>query len=113
MMVECDFGRYLQRIRHLHGFTQGQLAEAAGLSSRCISDLERGINVAPRATTVTRLSRALELDSEARSQMILVAVCARDRLHECAGERLTGGSPLTTGSAAASHRRIVAETPAW
>ncbi|MGI9253446.1 MAG: helix-turn-helix domain-containing protein [Thermomicrobiales bacterium] len=79
--MECEFGRYLQRIRHLCGLTQDQLAERAGLSSRCISDLERGINASPRATTVGRLSDALQLDAQGREQMIRVAVCARDQVY--------------------------------
>lgn len=80
-MAECDFGRYLQRIRHQCCLTQDQLAELSGLSARCISDLERGINASPRAVTVGRLCDALKLDSHGRQQMINVAVCARDRVY--------------------------------
>jgi transcriptional regulator with XRE-family HTH domain len=112
-LVECDFGRYLQRLRHLHGFTQDQLAEAAELSSRCISDLERGINVAPRATTVNRLSRALGLDSNARTAMIHVAVCARDRVHGRSFEALADGNPLAGGSSSAVQGQIGVEAPVW
>jgi transcriptional regulator with XRE-family HTH domain len=79
--MECDFGRYLQRARHLAGLTQDQLAELAGLSARCISDLERGINASPRASTVGRISAALQLDPAQRAAMIRVAVCARDQVY--------------------------------
>ena len=93
-MTECDFGRYLQRMRHLSGLTQDQLAELSGLSARCISDLERGINASPRASTVGRLSDALRLDAAAREQMIRVAVCARDRVY---GRALGLGSETPSG----------------
>lgn len=98
-MTECDFGRYLQRVRHLSGLTQDQLAEMSGLSSRCISDLERGINASPRASTVGRLCDALRLDARDREQMIRVAVCARDRVYG----RAIGAFQEGTGSLTPPH----------
>jgi HTH-type transcriptional regulator/antitoxin HipB len=37
-----DLGSYLRERRHSSGFTQGQLAERAGVSRRWLSELEAG-----------------------------------------------------------------------
>ena len=50
-----------RRHRLAANLTQESLAERAGLSFRTISDLERGLNLAPRAQTVQLLSQALAL----------------------------------------------------
>ena len=46
------FGGLLRRLRDDAGLTQDELAEAAGVSQRAISDLERGINRTARKDTV-------------------------------------------------------------
>ena len=56
-----SFAGLLRRLRIDAGLTQEQLAEAAGLSYRSISDLERGINLTPRKETVRLLADALNL----------------------------------------------------
>jgi transcriptional regulator with XRE-family HTH domain len=47
------------------GLTQERLAEQAGLSTRAIQDLERGLSV-PRRDTLERLVRALGLEGKQR-----------------------------------------------
>src|SRR5262245_29490683 len=63
------FGARLKRERLARGLTQEALAERAGLSARAISDLERGINRAPRKETLRLLADALQLSAEARSRL--------------------------------------------
>jgi non-specific serine/threonine protein kinase len=54
----------LRSYRRAAGLTHEALAEAAGLSARTISDLERGVSAAPRRETLVRLSQALGLAPE-------------------------------------------------
>ena len=72
-----DFGLHLAWLRMSNGLTQAMLAERTGLSARCISDLERGINAAPRLDTINKLSEGLDLSIEQRRQMLVVAARAR------------------------------------
>jgi tetratricopeptide (TPR) repeat protein/transcriptional regulator with XRE-family HTH domain len=55
------FGALLRKLRVDAGLTQEELAEAARLSYRSISDLERGINLTPRNETMRLLADALHL----------------------------------------------------
>ncbi|HYI16050.1 MAG TPA: helix-turn-helix domain-containing protein, partial [Thermomicrobiales bacterium] len=48
--------------------TQQQLAERAGVSTRAVSDLERGINRAPRPNTLSLLADALSLSDDERER---------------------------------------------
>lgn len=59
---DSTFGDLLRRLRTDVGMTQEQLAERAGLSTRGISDLERGINRWPFRATVEALIGALSPD---------------------------------------------------
>jgi tetratricopeptide (TPR) repeat protein/transcriptional regulator with XRE-family HTH domain len=61
------FARALRRLRTGAGLTQEELAGAAGLSPRAISDLERGMVTAPHKDTVRLLAEALHLDGPARA----------------------------------------------
>ena len=61
------FGELLRRLRIAAGMTQEKLAEAAGISARSVSDLERGINQRPRNDTARLLADALALTGESRS----------------------------------------------
>src|SRR5215204_499749 len=54
-MTESDFGGLLRRYRVAAGLTQEQLAERAGVSTRGISDLERGAHGLPRKDTLQLL----------------------------------------------------------
>ena len=55
------FGQLLRRLRAEASLTQEELAEAAGLSPRSVSDLERGIHPTARRDTAQLLARALGL----------------------------------------------------
>jgi transcriptional regulator with XRE-family HTH domain len=59
-----SFGEALAAVRKERGLTQEQLAERARLSTRAISDLERGLHRAPRASTFALLAQALELGEQ-------------------------------------------------
>jgi transcriptional regulator with XRE-family HTH domain len=63
------FGEVLKRYRGRVGLTQEELAEAAGISLRGLSDLERGISSAPRAATLELLITALKLGAEERADL--------------------------------------------
>ena len=63
------FARLLKRYRLAAGLTQEELAERANLSVRAISDLERGVKLAPRRDTVALLLGALELSAEDRGTL--------------------------------------------
>jgi transcriptional regulator with XRE-family HTH domain len=56
------FGGLLRQLRTDAGLTQDELAEAAQVSQRAISDLERGINATARKDTAVLLAGALGLD---------------------------------------------------
>jgi transcriptional regulator with XRE-family HTH domain len=67
------FGGLLRRLRDDAGLTQDELAEAAGVSQRAISDLERGINRTARKDTALLLAAALGLAGPARDLFVTVA----------------------------------------
>ena len=67
------FGGLLRQLRTEAGLTQEELAEAAGLSPRSVSDLERGINRTARKDTAVLLSSALGLAEPARDAFVAVA----------------------------------------
>jgi len=60
------FAGALRNLRAGAGLTQEELAKAAGLSSRAISDLERGAVTTPHRDTVRLLADALQLGGPAR-----------------------------------------------
>jgi tetratricopeptide (TPR) repeat protein/transcriptional regulator with XRE-family HTH domain len=62
------FAGVLRELRTEAGLTQEELAEAAGLSARAISDLERSMVTAPHKDTVRLLADALRLDGPARTE---------------------------------------------
>lgn len=55
------FGDVLRTLRRASGLTQAELAERTNLSTRGLSDLERGINHAPRRETLLALADAFGL----------------------------------------------------
>src|SRR5271169_2264285 len=59
--LALGFGGLLRQLRGEAGLTQEELAEAAGLSPRSVSDLERGINRTARKDTAVLLAGALGL----------------------------------------------------
>lgn len=59
--VEAEiFGKRVRELRTDAGWTQEQLAEAAGITTTYTSDLERGTKV-PSLTIVLRISRAFRM----------------------------------------------------
>ena len=64
----AGFGSLLRRLRAGAGLTQEELAEAARLSPRSVSDLERGINRTARKETARLLADALGLIGPARAE---------------------------------------------
>ncbi|HEY9241796.1 MAG TPA: NB-ARC domain-containing protein, partial [Streptosporangiaceae bacterium] len=67
------FAELLRRFRGEARLTQEELAEAAGLSPRSVSDLERGINRTARKDSARLLADALELSAEVRVSFIAAA----------------------------------------
>ena len=70
------FADVLRRLRAGAGLTQEELAAAAGLSPRAVSDLERGVVTTPHRDTVRLLAEALHLGGPARAEF---EGAARDR----------------------------------
>jgi tetratricopeptide (TPR) repeat protein/transcriptional regulator with XRE-family HTH domain len=68
-----SFGALLRRLRYEAGLTQEELAAAATLSPRSVSDLERGITLTARKETARLLADALGLTGQARATFELVA----------------------------------------
>ena len=62
------FAESLRGLRAEAGLTQEELAAAAGLTSRAISNLERGVVTVPHKDTVRLLAEALQLDGPARAE---------------------------------------------
>ena len=85
------FGGLLRQLRADAGLTQEELAEAAGLSPRSVSDLERGISLTARKDTARLLAGALGL---AGPQRALFEAAARGR--GTAAAALAARGPLTT-----------------
>ena len=67
-MLPAAFGSLLRSLRTAAGLTQEELAEAARVSYRSISDLERGISRSPRRDTARLLADALGLSAEDRAR---------------------------------------------
>ncbi len=71
--LALGFGGLLRQLRAEAGLTQEELAEAAGLSPRSVSDLERGINRTARKDTAELLAGALGLAEPARPVFVAAA----------------------------------------
>ena len=71
-----SFAGLLRRLRDDAGLTQEELAEAASLSPRSVSDLERGVNLTARHETARLLAGALGLTGPQRA---LFEAAARGR----------------------------------
>ena len=74
MVVAVEsFGALLRRLRSATGLTQEELAERAGLSTRAVSDLERGVNRSARKDTARLLADGLDLAEPARAEFLAAA----------------------------------------
>jgi predicted ATPase/DNA-binding CsgD family transcriptional regulator/DNA-binding XRE family transcriptional regulator len=67
------FGGLLRQLRNDAGLTQEELAAAARVSQRAVSDLERGINHTARRETALLLAEALNLAESMRPVFVAVA----------------------------------------
>jgi transcriptional regulator with XRE-family HTH domain len=97
----------LRGLRAGAGLTQEELAEAAGLSPRTVSDLERGLATTPHKDTVRLLADALQLGGGARVEFEAAArghtVPGRVRGRGVAATRtLPATSPRSPGASASS-----------
>src|ERR1700722_19571799 len=68
------FAELLQRLRVRTGLTQEELAVAADVSPRTVSDLERGINRTARRDTAGLLADAMRLTGREREQFMATAL---------------------------------------
>ncbi len=68
------FAGLLRQLRIQAQLTQEELAEAAGVSARSVSDLERGINRTARLDTARLLAGALGLDEPVRGLFVAAAL---------------------------------------
>ena len=103
------FGGLLRQLRVDAGLTQDELADAAQVSQRAISDLERGINATARKDTAVLLAGALGLDGQARELFIAAA-----RGHAPAGEALAAAArEAGAGSVAAASRTLPRDIAAF
>jgi tetratricopeptide (TPR) repeat protein/transcriptional regulator with XRE-family HTH domain len=66
--LPVSFGDVLRSLRTAAGLTQEELAEAAGISYRSISDLERGVSRSARRDTARLLAGALGLSGDDRAR---------------------------------------------
>ena len=70
---DSQYAELLRQLRVEQGLTQEELAAAAGISPRTVSDLERGINQTPRRATAELLADALRLSGPQREQFMAAA----------------------------------------
>jgi tetratricopeptide (TPR) repeat protein/DNA-binding XRE family transcriptional regulator len=89
-----SFANLLRQLRAGARLTQEELAEAAGVSPRSVSDLERGINRTARKDTALLLADALSLAGQVR---VLFVAAARGRAP--AADVLAAGNGSAGGSA--------------
>jgi predicted ATPase/transcriptional regulator with XRE-family HTH domain len=73
MKEQSSFGVLLKRYRLAAGLSQEALAARASLSTRTISDLERGIHGTPHADTLELLTGALSLSPQQRDLLLAAA----------------------------------------
>src|SRR5215831_8888292 len=75
-MHASGFGQALRLQRLALGLTQEELAERASLSVRAISDLERGVKHAPRASTLRLLVKGMRLRADDADRLFQAAHAA-------------------------------------
>jgi transcriptional regulator with XRE-family HTH domain len=100
-----SFRGLLRQLRTQAQLTQEELAEAARLSPRSVSDLERGISRTARKDTAGRLAEALNLTGPQREMFVAAA-----RGRTSAAEVLAApGSPASGAFAATATSRLPRE----
>ncbi len=108
------FAALLRQLRTSAGLTQEELASAAKLSYRSISDLERGINLTARGQTARLLADALELTGAARARFEAAArgeplAAQKGRTQDRGPTAVASGA----GSVAAATRTLPRDTGAF
>ena len=98
-----SFAGLLRRLRTAARLTQEELAEAAGVSPRSVSDLERGINRTARKDTALLLADALNLTGQVR---VLFVAAARGRA-PAADVLAAGDGPAGRGGPVAAATRTL------
>jgi WD40 repeat protein/transcriptional regulator with XRE-family HTH domain len=102
-MVEqpvLGFGGLLRQLRARARLTQEELGEAAGLSPRSVSDLERGINRTARKDSAELLAGALGLAEPAHGLFVAAArgrAPAAEVLAALRGQAAPGSGPVWAG----------------
>ena len=96
-----DFAGLLRQLRGRARLTQEELAEAAGLSPRAVSDLERGIHRTAHKDTAVLLAGALGLAGEARE---LFVAAARGRAEASQVLAARTGTPASSSAVATRAR---------
>ncbi len=96
MQEKASFGALLKRYRLAAGLSQEALAAHASLSTRAISDLERGINRAPRYDTLELLVNALPLSAQQRDVLRAAAHPAMAPAPEEIPAPVSSGLPLAS-----------------
>jgi transcriptional regulator with XRE-family HTH domain len=71
--AELRFAGLLRQLRVQARLTQEELSEAAGISTRAVSDLERGVNRTAHKDTAQLLAVALGLDGAAGERFVAAA----------------------------------------
>jgi tetratricopeptide (TPR) repeat protein/transcriptional regulator with XRE-family HTH domain len=97
---ELSFAALMRQLRGEARLTQEELAEAASLSPRSVSDLERGINRTARKESALLLAGALGLDGPVRE---LFVAAARGRLPAREVLAARDGAPSPASAVAATH----------
>jgi predicted ATPase/DNA-binding CsgD family transcriptional regulator/transcriptional regulator with XRE-family HTH domain len=95
--ANSGFAGLLRQLRAGAQLTQQELAKAAGVSPRAVSDLERGINRTARQDTAVRLAGALGLAEPVRSVFVAAALGRIEAGQVLAARsRQAPGEPLTS-----------------
>jgi tetratricopeptide (TPR) repeat protein/transcriptional regulator with XRE-family HTH domain len=93
-----SFADVLRQFRAEARLTQEELAEAAGVSPRSVSDLERGVNRTARKDTALLLADALSLAGPVR-ELFVAAARGRAQATEVLAAR-SGAAPMASAAAA-------------
>src|SRR5215467_14246977 len=79
---QTDFAALVRRYRRARGWTQDELAEHAGISSRTVSDIERGLSRFPHRDTVDLLAGAFSLSERDNALFLAAASEGPESTHE-------------------------------
>jgi tetratricopeptide (TPR) repeat protein/transcriptional regulator with XRE-family HTH domain len=94
--LPASFGNLLRSLRAAAGLTQEGLADAARVSYRSISDLERGVSRLPRRDTARLLADALGLSGDERARFEAAARRGPDAPGNVASRPLPAGIAAAT-----------------